>query len=105
MEELLLFIFGTTVRSASAFTNDLIIEPPLDAFIFKRAASFNRNDQVQNVIPGDFTHDGTLDLLVMTNGASPAEVSMQLYVGSPGNGFGTLPTSQSMMLCSGSSRT
>lgn len=30
---------------------------------------------------------------------------MQLYVGSPGNGFGTLPTSQSMTLCSDSPRT
>ena len=68
---------------------DLIESVPSGAFIFKRAASFNTQDQVQNVIPGDFTHDGTLDLLVMTSGSSVNAISMQLYVGSPGDGFGS----------------
>ena len=39
-------------------------------------------------MPGDFTHDGTLDLLVMSRGSSPSEIKMALYVGSPGRGFG-----------------
>ena len=74
---------------------DLIEFVPSGAFIFKRAASFNTQDQVQNVIPGDFTHDGTLDLLVMTSGSSVNAISMQLYVGSPGDGFGSYQLSPS----------
>ncbi|KAI5117253.1 hypothetical protein M0805_006416 [Coniferiporia weirii] len=64
-----------------------------DMFIFHDAASFSHQEQIYNVVPGDFTHDGSLDLLVMSRGSSPSEIKMELYVGSPGNGFESTPIS------------
>ncbi|EJD06255.1 uncharacterized protein FOMMEDRAFT_139451, partial [Fomitiporia mediterranea MF3/22] len=63
------------------------------SFIFRDAASFTHSEQIYNVVPGDFTHDGTLDLLVMSRGSSPSEIKMALYVGSPGRGFESSPIS------------
>lgn len=57
-----------------------------EAFIFRDAAFISHNEQILNVVPGDFTHDGTLDLLVMSQGTG-SQLEMELYVGAPGNGF------------------
>ncbi|KAH8114092.1 hypothetical protein DFH11DRAFT_1595734 [Phellopilus nigrolimitatus] len=64
-----------------------------DDFLFREGASFSHSSQIFNAIPGDFTHDGTLDLLVMARGSSPSEIVMELYVGAPGNGFESTPIS------------
>lgn len=81
---------GTTVSLLLFNFPESIIQQASDAFIFRDAASFSHSSQIYNVVPGDFTHDGTLDLLVMSRGSSPSEVKMELYLGSPGNGFGEL---------------
>jgi len=48
-------------------------------------ASPNSNPIV-NVVPADFTHDGKLDLLVMTSAGSKLE--LWLFVGDGAQGFG-----------------
>jgi integrin alpha FG-GAP repeat containing protein 1 len=35
-------------------------------FSFHRSASFRHPERIYNVVPGDYTHDGQLDLLVMS---------------------------------------
>lgn len=41
-----------------------------------------------NVVPGDFTHTGKLDILVMSQGSSKNEIDMYVYPSIPNNGFG-----------------
>ncbi|KLO15303.1 hypothetical protein SCHPADRAFT_914476 [Schizopora paradoxa] len=70
-----------------------------ESFVFKEKTSLTRPEVVQNVVPGDFTFDGTLDLLVMGTGGFPGESSlaMSLYIGIPGGIFNpnaeTVPSS------------
>ena len=47
--------------------------------------------RVYNVIPGDFTQDGRLDLLVYSQSSKSGEVAIELYVASPTGGFGAYP--------------
>lgn len=61
-----------------------------DDYAFRNAASFTNSEQIYNVVPGDFTHDGTLDLLVMSHGSPSTEIKMELHVGRAGSGFGKL---------------
>lgn len=42
------------------------------------------------MIPGDFTQDGKLDLLVMSEGSASKELDIYLYVGLPEGGFSGL---------------
>ncbi|KAH9979777.1 hypothetical protein BJV77DRAFT_1048772 [Russula vinacea] len=62
-----------------------------DDFSFRRFASFRHPQRVYNVVPGDYTHDGKLDLLVMAQGASNSQLSLYVYVSMPGGGFSTNP--------------
>lgn len=59
----------------------------IDDFSFRRFASFRHPQRVYNVVPGDYTHDGKLDLLVMAQGASNSQLSLYVYVSMPGGGF------------------
>jgi integrin alpha FG-GAP repeat containing protein 1 len=68
-----------------------IVDLQLDEFMFKNAGSFHHPRRVHNVIPGDFTQDGTLDLLVVADGVSSNTLSMSVYPGNIGGGFGKLP--------------
>ena len=43
-----------------------------------------------NVVPGDFTHSGKLDLLVMSQRGSYNQLSLTLYPSLVGDGFGML---------------
>ncbi|KAJ7581491.1 hypothetical protein C8J56DRAFT_833576 [Mycena floridula] len=68
-----------------------------EAFSFQKSSSFQHSDIVQNVVPGDFTHSGKLDLLVMGQ-ASLSQLDMWLYPALPGGGFASdrpLPMSPS----------
>jgi integrin alpha FG-GAP repeat containing protein 1 len=65
---------------------------PSDQFVYKRAAQFKHPSQVQNAVPGDFTQDGRLDLLVMSDGGTD-QISMSLYVAESKGGLSTLPAS------------
>ena len=60
----------------------------IEAYTFKKTSEFRHPQRVLNVIPGDFTQDGKLDLLVY--GQSPASngVSVQLYVALSKGQFG-----------------
>ncbi|TCD70604.1 hypothetical protein EIP91_002634 [Steccherinum ochraceum] len=54
---------------------------------FVNGGSFQHPQKIYNVIPGDFTQDGRLDLLVVSQGKSNKELGVQLYVGLPEGGF------------------
>src|SRR5882757_3692782 len=58
-----------------------------DDFSFRRSASFRHPQRVYNVVPGDYTHDGKLDLLVMSQGASSTQLSLFVYTPMPRGGF------------------
>jgi hypothetical protein len=59
-----------------------------DDFVYKKTFSFKHPSPIVNVIPGDFTHDGKLDLLVMSQNEIPSQLDISLYRGSPGGEFG-----------------
>ncbi|KAI8999088.1 hypothetical protein BD414DRAFT_476952 [Trametes punicea] len=69
-----------------------------DAYLFRKSVAFRHPRRVYNVIPGDFTQDGRLDLLVYGQSTRTSEVSIDLYVASPLGGFDldpiTAPPSQ-----------
>ncbi|KAK0222860.1 hypothetical protein EDD85DRAFT_959748 [Armillaria nabsnona] len=56
-------------------------------FEFKESASFRHPVVVENVVPGDFTHSGKLDLLVMGHSRAGSTIGMVLYPALPGGGF------------------
>ena len=58
-----------------------------EAFIYRRTASFVHSERVYNVVPGDFTHDGTLDVLVMSQNSASNSLSLSLYPAQRGGGF------------------
>jgi integrin alpha FG-GAP repeat containing protein 1 len=53
---------------------------------------------VYNVVPGDYTQDGRLDLLVMGQGDIDGQLGMSLYVGASDGGFGTVSLRSSSIL-------
>lgn len=59
-----------------------------ESFSYEALLSFQHPKQVQNVFPGDFTYDGTVDLLVVSKGSSSKELDMSLYVGTGRGVFG-----------------
>jgi hypothetical protein len=64
------------------------IAMPVDDFTFKKSNSIYHPDRIYNVIPGDFTHDGKLDLLVMSQSSRRNELALSLYMASTGGGYG-----------------
>ncbi|KAK7037504.1 hypothetical protein VNI00_010996 [Paramarasmius palmivorus] len=57
-------------------------------FRFDKSASIQHTSDVYNVVPGDFTHSGTLDLLVMSRSQSGNGVlDLSLYPALPGGKF------------------
>ena len=44
--------------------------------------------KIHNVVPGDFTHSGKLDLLVMGQTQTTGPLEMLLYSALPSGGFG-----------------
>lgn len=58
-------------------------------FEFKESTSFRHPVVVENVVPGDFTHSGKLDLLVMGHSRAGSTIDMVLYPALPGGGFGS----------------
>ncbi|KAH9918403.1 integrin alpha N-terminal domain-containing protein [Epithele typhae] len=58
-----------------------------EAYTFKSSGGFRHPQRVFNVIPGDFTQDGKLDLLVYGQSSTSSVLSVQLYVANPEGGF------------------
>ncbi|KAG6917026.1 hypothetical protein DXG01_004152 [Tephrocybe rancida] len=56
-------------------------------FVFKEAATFHHPRRVQNIVPGDFTHSGKLDLLVMSESQTKGQLDMTVYPASISGGF------------------
>ena len=50
-----------------------------------KSNTFRHHQKVLNVVPGDFTQDGKLDILVM--GQDRGQVSLEVYIGLPQGGF------------------
>ena len=62
----------------------------VDKYIFDKSTSFRHPQKVYNAVPGDFTQDGKLDILVMCQDRVASQLSLQMYAGLPGGGFGEL---------------
>ncbi|KAI0737904.1 integrin alpha N-terminal domain-containing protein [Daedaleopsis nitida] len=58
-----------------------------EGYTFKNSASFRHPEKVYNIIPGDFTQDGRLDLLVYSQSTRSGELSVALYPALPQGGF------------------
>lgn len=61
----------------------------VEDFEYKEGAQFKHSSKVSNIVPGDFTYSGKLDLLVMGQGRNSKEIDMYLYQSIPNKGFGT----------------
>jgi hypothetical protein len=57
-------------------------------FVFKPSVSFRHPRKVLNVVPGDFTHTGKLDLLVMSESSARNQMDMEIYPALISDGFG-----------------
>jgi integrin alpha FG-GAP repeat containing protein 1 len=68
----------------------LIFWPAVD-FVFKPSVSFRHPRKVLNVVPGDFTHTGKLDLLVMSESTTRNQMDMAIYPALVSGGFGEHP--------------
>lgn len=81
------FIIGIMVinRLRSSF---LLIGYLPAAFTYQEASSFRHAQRVQNIVPGDFTHSGKLDILVMSESQNKGQLDMILYPASLAGGFG-----------------
>ncbi|KAF8894778.1 hypothetical protein BD779DRAFT_1609403 [Infundibulicybe gibba] len=58
-------------------------------FAYKASDSFRHPNVVYNVVPGDFTHTGKLDILVMSRSQTNGQMDLSLYPALPTGGFGT----------------
>ncbi|KAJ8522676.1 hypothetical protein ONZ45_g812 [Pleurotus djamor] len=58
-----------------------------ESFYYQPSASFRHPRAVYNVVPGDFTHSGKLDLLVMGKGTDTNQLDMVVYAGLLGGSF------------------
>ncbi|KAL9714709.1 hypothetical protein Ac2012v2_001367 [Leucoagaricus gongylophorus] len=58
-----------------------------ESFMFREGEHFTHTAKVLNVVPGDFTHAGKLDLLVMSQGQNKDEIDMHVYQSIPNKGF------------------
>ena len=76
-----------TVNQQNTFELSLLLTIRTDDFTFHRSASFHHPQRVYNVVPGDYTHDGKLDVLVMALGTSIRQLSLSIYPLMPGGGF------------------
>jgi integrin alpha FG-GAP repeat containing protein 1 len=61
--------------------------PVSENFLYRKGAEFRHPSRVQNAVPGDFTQDGRLDLLVMADGGLN-QIGMSLYVAHIDGGLG-----------------
>lgn len=71
----------------------------IETFQFHPPYQITLRRKVLNVVPGDFTRDGRLDLLVMAESTTSQSVlDMFLYLGVAGGGFGALLDSVTLLL-------
>jgi integrin alpha FG-GAP repeat containing protein 1 len=78
---------GATGNRQDTFELSLLLTIRTHNFTFHRSASFCHPQRVYNVVPGDYTHDGKLDVLVMAQGTSTGQLSRFIYPSMLGGGF------------------
>ena len=61
-----------------------------DSFSFVDGGSFKHPQKVYNVVPGDFTHSGKLDILVMSQSQRNNQLDLTLYPALAEDGLGEL---------------
>lgn len=61
-------------------------------YTFQKSSSFKHSSNVHNVVPGDFTHSGKLDLLIMSAGQSSGSLGLSVYPALTSGGFGACLT-------------
>ena len=88
MNRHLQYIYGTMVSQSNILLDPLWLPFNLDDYRFVHAAAFRHPQKVYNVVPGDFTQDGRLDILVVSQSSSASELDIQVYVALPDGGFG-----------------
>jgi integrin alpha FG-GAP repeat containing protein 1 len=59
-----------------------------ESFSFTPSDSFKHSKKIVNVVPGDFTHSGKLDLLVMSPSQVDGNLDLTVYFSRVGDGFG-----------------
>ncbi|OCH90654.1 hypothetical protein OBBRIDRAFT_793094 [Obba rivulosa] len=64
-----------------------------DDYVYRKSAAFRHPQKVVNVVPGDYTQDGKVDLLVMSQAQRSNRLAIDLYVASPEGGFNMNPIS------------
>jgi hypothetical protein len=64
-----------------------------EEFTFKPSSVFKHRERVHNVVPGDFTQNGKLDLLVMSQSQSANQLNMYLYLARSQGGLSADPLS------------
>ncbi|KAH7914077.1 hypothetical protein BJ138DRAFT_1144581 [Hygrophoropsis aurantiaca] len=64
-----------------------------ESYAFENVSSIRHSMPIYNVIPGDFTHDGKLDILVMSASAVHNQLDMDLYRGLHNGHFETTTVS------------
>lgn len=62
-------------------------------FTFKTASVFKHPENILNVVPGDFTQNGKLDLLVMSQSGLKNQLNLFMYLAHPEGGLDTNPLS------------
>jgi integrin alpha FG-GAP repeat containing protein 1 len=60
----------------------------LDFVFFYAFRLFQTSKKIVNVVPGDFTHSGKLDLLVMSPSQVDGNLDLSVYFSRVGDGFG-----------------
>ena len=78
---------GATLNRQNTFELSLLSIMHTENFTFHRSASFRHPQHVYNVVPGDYTHDGKLDMLVMAQGTSTRQLLLSIYPYMPAGGF------------------
>ncbi|TFK25799.1 hypothetical protein FA15DRAFT_668127 [Coprinopsis marcescibilis] len=58
-----------------------------DSFSFEASTPFKHPRRILNAVPGDFTHTGKLDLLVMSEGTSKDQLDLTVYPALLSGGF------------------
>ena len=66
----------------------IVLNAILESFSFMPSDSFKHSQKILNVVPGDFTHSGKLDLLVMSPSETDENLSLTVIFSRVGEGFG-----------------
>jgi integrin alpha FG-GAP repeat containing protein 1 len=67
-----------------------LLELNKEQFKYRTSTVLKHNQRIVNVVPGDFTQSGRLDLLVMSQSSSKGQLDLSLYRAAVGGGLGEI---------------